>query len=134
MGAGGGIQASGLRPQGLTLGSELEVKARQGTGDWWGVLVPRVWGSSSSVCYFPLFPPASPSTFSTLHPQVCVRLLSGRQPMLYSFQTSLPKLPVPSVPATVHRMRAWVRHPSVQGRLHSKNSLKRETAAYKESA
>ena len=54
--------------------------------------------------------------------------------MLYSFQTSLPKLPVPSVPATVHRVRAWVRHHSVQGRLHSKNSLKRENAAYKESA
>ena len=49
--------------------------------------------------------------------------------MLYSFQTSLPKLPVPSVPATVHRVRAWV-----QGRLDSKNSLRHETAAYKESA
>ncbi|XP_020036709.1 carnitine O-palmitoyltransferase 1, muscle isoform isoform X3 [Castor canadensis] len=34
---------------------------------------------------------------------ICVRLLSSRRPMLYSFQTSLPKLPVPSVPATVQR-------------------------------
>lgn len=39
--------------------------------------------------------------------------------MLYSFQTSLPKLPVPSVPATIHRVRAWVRPPSGQGRLDS---------------
>uniref|UniRef100_A0A452FUU4 Carnitine O-palmitoyltransferase 1, muscle isoform n=2 Tax=Capra hircus TaxID=9925 RepID=A0A452FUU4_CAPHI len=41
---------------------------------------------------------------------VCVRLLSGRRPMLYSFQTSLPKLPVPSVPATVHRYLESVEH------------------------
>ncbi|ELW49003.1 Carnitine O-palmitoyltransferase 1, muscle isoform [Tupaia chinensis] len=34
---------------------------------------------------------------------ICVRLLSSRRPMLYSFQTSLPKLPVPSVPATIQR-------------------------------
>ncbi|XP_052016319.1 carnitine O-palmitoyltransferase 1, muscle isoform [Apodemus sylvaticus] len=40
---------------------------------------------------------------------ICVRLLSSRRPMLYSFQTSLPKLPVPSVPATVHRYLDSVR-------------------------
>ncbi|XP_053055573.1 carnitine O-palmitoyltransferase 1, muscle isoform isoform X1 [Acinonyx jubatus] len=39
----------------------------------------------------------------------CVRLLSSRRPMLYSFQTSLPKLPVPSVPATIHRYLESVR-------------------------
>ncbi|XP_036167239.1 carnitine O-palmitoyltransferase 1, muscle isoform isoform X2 [Myotis myotis] len=33
----------------------------------------------------------------------CVRLLSSGRPMLYSFQTSLPKLPVPSVQATIQR-------------------------------
>lgn len=42
---------------------------------------------------------------SALYLQICVRLLSSRRPMLYSFQTSLPKLPVPSVPATIHRVR-----------------------------
>uniref|UniRef100_A0A673UN15 Carnitine O-palmitoyltransferase 1, muscle isoform n=1 Tax=Suricata suricatta TaxID=37032 RepID=A0A673UN15_SURSU len=40
---------------------------------------------------------------------VCVRLLSSRRPMLYSFQTSLPKLPVPSVPATIQRYLESVR-------------------------
>ncbi|XP_036615623.1 carnitine O-palmitoyltransferase 1, muscle isoform [Trichosurus vulpecula] len=40
---------------------------------------------------------------------VCVRLLSNRRPMLYSFQTSLPKLPVPKVAATVKRYLESVR-------------------------
>ncbi|XP_007502831.1 carnitine O-palmitoyltransferase 1, muscle isoform isoform X1 [Monodelphis domestica] len=40
---------------------------------------------------------------------ICVRLLSNRRPMLYSFQTSLPKLPVPKVAATVHRYLESVR-------------------------
>ncbi|XP_032201635.1 carnitine O-palmitoyltransferase 1, muscle isoform [Mustela erminea] len=40
---------------------------------------------------------------------ICVRLLSSRRPMLYSFQTSLPKLPVPSVPATIQRYLESVR-------------------------
>ncbi|XP_006876448.1 PREDICTED: carnitine O-palmitoyltransferase 1, muscle isoform isoform X3 [Chrysochloris asiatica] len=40
---------------------------------------------------------------------ICVRLLSSRRPMLYSFQTSLPKLPVPSVAATIHRYLESVR-------------------------
>lgn len=50
-----------------------------------------------------------PAQHSPLHPQTCVRLLSSGRPMLYSFQTSLPKLPVPSVPATIQRVRAWDR-------------------------
>ncbi|XP_014648815.1 PREDICTED: carnitine O-palmitoyltransferase 1, muscle isoform isoform X2 [Ceratotherium simum simum] len=40
---------------------------------------------------------------------ICVRLLSSRQPMLYSFQTSLPTLPVPSVQATIQRYLESVR-------------------------
>lgn len=40
---------------------------------------------------------------------ICVRLLSGRRPMLYSFQTSLPKLPVPKVAATIQRYLESVR-------------------------
>ena len=54
---------------------------------------------------FPFFPLAPTPTLSALYPQICVRLLSSRRPMLYSFQTSLPKLPVPSVPATIQRVR-----------------------------
>ncbi|GAB5574401.1 carnitine O-palmitoyltransferase 1 [Prionailurus iriomotensis] len=48
-------------------------------------------------------------TLCALYAQFCVRLLSSRRPMLYSFQTSLPKLPVPSVPATIHRYLESVR-------------------------
>ncbi|KAL4676374.1 hypothetical protein H8959_010519 [Pygathrix nigripes] len=40
---------------------------------------------------------------------MCVRLLSSRRPMLYSFQTSLPKLPVPRVSATIQRYLESVR-------------------------
>ncbi|KAG8517996.1 Carnitine O-palmitoyltransferase 1, muscle isoform [Galemys pyrenaicus] len=40
---------------------------------------------------------------------ICVRLLSSRRPMLYSFQTSLPKLPVPTVSATIQRYLESVR-------------------------
>nr|XP_060485335.1 carnitine O-palmitoyltransferase 1, liver isoform-like [Panthera onca] len=32
-----------------------------------------------------------------------VKIFSGRKPMLYSFQTSLPRLPVPAVQDTVNR-------------------------------
>ncbi|XP_049740726.1 carnitine O-palmitoyltransferase 1, muscle isoform isoform X3 [Elephas maximus indicus] len=40
---------------------------------------------------------------------ICVRLLSSRRPMLYSFQTSLPTLPVPRVSATIRRYLESVR-------------------------
>lgn len=33
-----------------------------------------------------------------------VKVFSGRKPMLYSFQTSLPRLPVPAVKDTVSRV------------------------------
>lgn len=33
-----------------------------------------------------------------------VKIFSGRKPMLYSFQTSLPRLPVPAVKDTVDRV------------------------------
>ena len=35
-----------------------------------------------------------------------VRVFSGRKTMLYSFQTSLPRLPVPAVQDTVSRVGA----------------------------
>nr|XP_023398077.1 carnitine O-palmitoyltransferase 1, muscle isoform isoform X1 [Loxodonta africana] len=40
---------------------------------------------------------------------ICIRLLSSRRPMLYSFQTSLPTLPVPRVSATIRRYLESVR-------------------------
>lgn len=42
-----------------------------------------------------------------------MKVLSGRKPLLYSFQTSLPKLPVPPVEATIRRVRAERRRDAV---------------------
>lgn len=83
------------------------------------VLVLRAWDSAPEVLasLFPFCPLVPSPTHSALHPQACVRLLSSGRPMLYSFQTSLPKLPVPSVQATIQRVRACVRHHGGQGRL-----------------
>lgn len=36
--------------------------------------------------------------------QSLVKMFSGRRPLLYSFQASLPRLPVPSVDDTIHRV------------------------------
>ncbi|KAG7261467.1 hypothetical protein CRUP_008156, partial [Coryphaenoides rupestris] len=36
-----------------------------------------------------------------------VKMFSGRRPLLYSFQASLPRLPVPSVDDTIHRVSDW---------------------------
>lgn len=36
--------------------------------------------------------------------QSLVKMFSGRRPLLYSFQASLPRLPVPSVEDTIHRV------------------------------
>lgn len=39
--------------------------------------------------------------------QSLVKMFSGRRPLLYSFQASLPRLPVPSVDDTIHRVRDY---------------------------
>lgn len=75
-------------------------------GTWW-VCPGSECGAQLKDLLFPFFLLGPKNTFSAAYPQICVRLLSSRRPMLYSFQTSLPKLPVPSVPATVQRVRAW---------------------------
>lgn len=36
--------------------------------------------------------------------QSLVKMFSGRRPLLYSFQASLPRLPVPSVEDTIYRV------------------------------
>ncbi|CAM5086525.1 unnamed protein product [Eretmochelys imbricata] len=52
-----------------------------------------------------MFEPHGKMSRSTRVWVALVKVMSGRKPMLYSFQTSLPKLPVPSVEATIHRVR-----------------------------
>ncbi|XP_063164909.1 carnitine O-palmitoyltransferase 1, muscle isoform isoform X2 [Candoia aspera] len=50
-----------------------------------------------------MFEPHGKISFSTKVWVAMVKLMSGRHPMLYSFQTSLPKLPVPRVKDTIRR-------------------------------
>lgn len=42
--------------------------------------------------------------------QALVRIFSGRKPRLYSYQGSLPNLPVPAVKDTVKRVRRHIKH------------------------
>lgn len=61
-------------------------------------------------------PAPPPPRLTAIPSQALVKVMSGRHPMLYSFQTSLPKLPVPSVEDTVRRVRraALLAHPVPQ--------------------
>ncbi|NXL40603.1 CPT1B palmitoyltransferase, partial [Glaucidium brasilianum] len=56
-----------------------------------------------------MFEPHGKMSRSTKIWVALVKVLCGRKPLLYSFQTSLPKLPVPSVEATVTRYLESVR-------------------------
>lgn len=42
--------------------------------------------------------------------QALVRIFSGRKPRLYSYQASLPNLPVPAVKDTVKKVRRHIKH------------------------
>lgn len=41
--------------------------------------------------------------------QALVRIFSGRKPLLYSYQGSLPNLPVPTIKDTVKRVRCHMK-------------------------
>ncbi|XP_015980819.1 carnitine O-palmitoyltransferase 1, muscle isoform [Rousettus aegyptiacus] len=57
---------------------------------------------------------------------ICVRLVSSGRPMLYSFQTSLPKLPVPSVSDTIRRYLESVRPLLDDKEYHHKEALAKD--------
>ncbi|XP_074832845.1 carnitine O-palmitoyltransferase 1, muscle isoform isoform X2 [Carettochelys insculpta] len=56
-----------------------------------------------------MFEPHGTMSRSTRVWAALVKLMSGRKPRLYSLQSSLPNLPVPSVEATIHRYLESVR-------------------------
>ncbi|XP_044285560.1 carnitine O-palmitoyltransferase 1, muscle isoform isoform X2 [Varanus komodoensis] len=56
-----------------------------------------------------MFEPHGKTSYSTRIWVAMVKVMSGRHPLLYSFQTSLPKLPVPHVDDTIRRYLASVR-------------------------
>uniref|UniRef100_A0A8C0FXU6 Carnitine O-palmitoyltransferase 1, muscle isoform n=1 Tax=Chelonoidis abingdonii TaxID=106734 RepID=A0A8C0FXU6_CHEAB len=66
-----------------------------------------------------MFEPHGKMSWSTRVWVALVKMISGRNPMLYSFQTSLPKLPVPSVEATIRRYLESV-HPLLKDEKYRK--------------
>uniref|UniRef100_H3DKQ9 Carnitine O-palmitoyltransferase 1, muscle isoform n=1 Tax=Tetraodon nigroviridis TaxID=99883 RepID=H3DKQ9_TETNG len=58
--------------------------------------------------------------------QTLVKMFSGRRPLLYSFQASLPRLPVPSVDDTIHRYLESVRPLLVSGEYNQMVALANE--------
>uniref|UniRef100_G1TJN7 Carnitine O-palmitoyltransferase 1, muscle isoform n=1 Tax=Oryctolagus cuniculus TaxID=9986 RepID=G1TJN7_RABIT len=57
-----------------------------------------------------------------------VKIFSGRKPMLYSFQTCLPRLPVPAVKDTVHRYLESVRPLMKEGDFERMTALAQDFA------
>ncbi|XP_077196698.1 carnitine O-palmitoyltransferase 1, muscle isoform isoform X2 [Paroedura picta] len=73
-----------------------------------------------------MFEPHGRASYTTKVWAATVRLLSGRQPMLYSLQTSLPKLPVPKVEETIRRYLESVQHLMDPERYQQMEALARE--------
>uniref|UniRef100_A0A8C8SGA3 Carnitine O-palmitoyltransferase 1, muscle isoform n=1 Tax=Pelusios castaneus TaxID=367368 RepID=A0A8C8SGA3_9SAUR len=70
-----------------------------------------------------MFEPHGKMSRSTWVWAALVKVMSGRKPMLYSFQTSLPKLPVPSVEATICRYLESVRPLMEDEKYHEMEGL-----------
>ncbi|XP_070610708.1 carnitine O-palmitoyltransferase 1, muscle isoform isoform X3 [Erythrolamprus reginae] len=73
-----------------------------------------------------MFEPHGKTSFSTRAWVALVRVMSGRHPLLYSFQTSLPKLPVPRVGDTVQRYLESVQPLLDQERFQEMEGLARD--------
>uniref|UniRef100_H3AEI2 Carnitine O-palmitoyltransferase 1, muscle isoform n=1 Tax=Latimeria chalumnae TaxID=7897 RepID=H3AEI2_LATCH len=80
------------------------------TGVWvTGILAVR-YSLRALLCYHGwMFEPHGSTRIRTRIWATLVKIFSGRHPMLYSFQTCLPHLPVPSVEDTLHRYLESVR-------------------------
>nr|XP_056701967.1 carnitine O-palmitoyltransferase 1, muscle isoform [Euleptes europaea] len=81
------------------------------TGVWIsGILLCRQTLKMLLSCHGWMFEPHGKISHTTKIWAAMVRVLSGRNPMLYSLQTSLPKLPVPKVEETIQRYLDSVHH------------------------
>ncbi|XP_069480223.1 carnitine O-palmitoyltransferase 1, liver isoform isoform X2 [Ambystoma mexicanum] len=75
-----------------------------GTGLWIALIVTMRYSLKKLLSYHGwMFAEHGKLSTSTKIWMTMVKVFSGRKPMLYSFQTSLPHLPVPAVKDTVHR-------------------------------
>ncbi|RLW10557.1 hypothetical protein DV515_00002382, partial [Chloebia gouldiae] len=81
-----------------------------GTGLWVALIVTMRYSLKMLLSYHGwMFSEYGKVTAGTKFWMTLVKLFSGRKPMLYSFQTSLPRLPVPAVKDTVNRYLESVR-------------------------
>ncbi|KAM6205395.1 carnitine O-palmitoyltransferase 1, liver isoform 1-T3 [Sarcoramphus papa] len=75
-----------------------------GTGLWVALIVTMRYSLKMLLSYHGwIFAEHGKVSAGTKFWMALVKLFSGRKPMLYSFQTSLPRLPVPAVKDTVNR-------------------------------
>ncbi|XP_076200442.1 carnitine O-palmitoyltransferase 1, liver isoform-like isoform X3 [Aptenodytes patagonicus] len=75
-----------------------------GTGLWVALIVTMRYSLKMLLSYHGwMFAEHGKLSAGTKFWMALVKLFSGRKPMLYSFQTSLPRLPVPAVKDTVNR-------------------------------
>ncbi|NXK47037.1 CPT1A palmitoyltransferase, partial [Chauna torquata] len=81
-----------------------------GTGLWIALIVTMRYSLKMLLSYHGwMFAEHGKLSAGTRFWMALVKLFSGRKPMLYSFQTSLPRLPVPAVKDTVNRYLESVR-------------------------
>uniref|UniRef100_A0A8C3JPY7 carnitine O-palmitoyltransferase n=1 Tax=Calidris pygmaea TaxID=425635 RepID=A0A8C3JPY7_9CHAR len=81
-----------------------------GTGLWVALIVTMRYSLKMLLSYHGwMFAEHGKLSAGTKFWMTLVKLFSGRKPMLYSFQTSLPRLPVPAVKDTVNRYLESVR-------------------------
>ncbi|NWI90320.1 CPT1A palmitoyltransferase, partial [Pitta sordida] len=81
-----------------------------GTGLWVALIVTMRYSLKMLLSYHGwMFSEHGKVSAGTKFWMFLVKLFSGRKPMLYSFQTSLPRLPVPAVKDTVNRYLESVR-------------------------
>ncbi|GAB0190119.1 carnitine O-palmitoyltransferase 1, liver [Grus japonensis] len=81
-----------------------------GTGLWIALIVTMRYSLKMLLSYHGwMFAEHGKLSAGTKCWMALVKLFSGRKPMLYSFQTSLPRLPVPAVKDTVNRYLESVR-------------------------
>ncbi|XP_076412453.1 carnitine O-palmitoyltransferase 1, liver isoform isoform X2 [Peromyscus maniculatus bairdii] len=100
-----------------------------GTGLWVAVIMTMRYSLKVLLSYHGwMFAEHGKMSRSTRIWMAMVKVFSGRKPMLYSFQTSLPRLPVPAVKDTVSRYLESVRPLMKEGDFQRMTALAQDFA------
>uniref|UniRef100_A0A8B9PK11 carnitine O-palmitoyltransferase n=1 Tax=Apteryx owenii TaxID=8824 RepID=A0A8B9PK11_APTOW len=100
-----------------------------GTGLWVALIVTMRYSLKMLLSYHGwMFAEHGKLSAGTRFWMALVKLFSGHKPMLYSFQTSLPRLPVPSVKDTVNRYLESVRPLMNDGEFRRMEGLAKDFA------